>query len=285
MATNSTSKKGQCINFGNCSKASSKEIVEVNLGDDFNCPECEGSLVEVKTKKTPVWIFILIAVVLIGGGVGALFGLGIIGGETEEAPITITVDPTPEPEQPIEKPKEPEEVTPLYLEYISFGKESITLKEGETETLTWTHAPEGAVLDSLAWNSDEPAIATVENGLITALKPGKAIITLRDNQGNNARAHIDVIVEKAEEKKDPTSLTFSYGKYTGQIKNGKANGSGRLVFTKTHRISEYDKTQQRMAEPGDYVDGQFENNNFYSGKWFDKNGNQKGAIILQKLGL
>jgi hypothetical protein len=97
------------------------------------------------------------------------------------------------------------------------------------------------------------------------------------------------VVEKTVAEPKPSSssgtLNLGYGTYTGQIKNGKANGSGKLVFKTSHILSEYDKTQKRTAEPGDYVEGQFENNNFYSGKWFGKDNNQKGAIILQKSGL
>ncbi|MDR0864446.1 MAG: hypothetical protein LBO74_05880 [Candidatus Symbiothrix sp.] len=94
-----------------------------------------------------------------------------------------------------------------------------------------------------------------------------------------------VVKESKPSAPSSGTLNLGYGTYTGQIKNGKANGSGRLVFKTNHIISEYDKGQKRTAEPGDYIEGQFENNNFYSGKWFGKDNNQKGAIILQKSGL
>jgi len=70
MATNNlTARKGKCINFGNCSIADTKEIVEVNLGDDFVCsnPDCRGMLVEEKKQSQKKWILYAgIAVVLIG---------------------------------------------------------------------------------------------------------------------------------------------------------------------------------------------------------------------------
>jgi hypothetical protein len=74
MANNNfTVRKGQCVNFRHCSKADSHEVIEVNLGDDFICPnpECEGSLIDLPQKrKFPWWIVIVIVGVLaIGAGV------------------------------------------------------------------------------------------------------------------------------------------------------------------------------------------------------------------------
>lgn len=62
---NAMVKKGRCLNFGNCNKANTKEIIDINVGEDFVCPECEGELVEVKVTDTP-WILI------IGGAVAVL---------------------------------------------------------------------------------------------------------------------------------------------------------------------------------------------------------------------
>ena len=70
MATNNlTARKGKCINFGNCSIADTKEIIEVNLGDDFVCsnPDCRGMLVEEKKQPQKKWILYAgIAIVFIG---------------------------------------------------------------------------------------------------------------------------------------------------------------------------------------------------------------------------
>lgn len=70
---NAMVKKGRCLNFGNCNKANTKEIIDINVGEDFVCPECEGELVEVKVKETP-WALIVggvVAVLVIA--VGAFF--------------------------------------------------------------------------------------------------------------------------------------------------------------------------------------------------------------------
>lgn len=66
---NAMLKKGRCLNFGNCNKANTKEIVEINVGEDFVCPDCQGDLVEVKVSKPPYG--------LIAGGVVAVLAIAV----------------------------------------------------------------------------------------------------------------------------------------------------------------------------------------------------------------
>ena len=67
------------------------------------------------------------------------------------------------------------------------------------------------------------------------------------------------------------SLSLSYGKYTGAIKNGYPNGQGKLVYTTSRQINKYD-TKGRMAQPGDYVQGVFVNGFFTIGKHYNSSG-------------
>lgn len=39
-----TKRAGKCINFGNCTKADNKEIIELEITEDFLCPECNSEL-------------------------------------------------------------------------------------------------------------------------------------------------------------------------------------------------------------------------------------------------
>jgi len=80
------------------------------------------------------------------------------------------------------------------------------------------------------------------------------------------------------------TISFHYGKYTGEIKNFKANGQGSLVFYKQYRLSSYDK-QERQAERQDVISGQFKDNNLTNGKWFDKDKKQKGTVLTGELGV
>lgn len=68
------SKKGHCLNFGNCPKADRKEIIELSFTEDFVCPECQQDLMEIVKKSNPLkkmmipGSIILVLVLLIGGG-------------------------------------------------------------------------------------------------------------------------------------------------------------------------------------------------------------------------
>lgn len=47
-------RKGQCTNFGNCSIADDQRVIELELTDDFICPECGDELEEVLEKKSKI---------------------------------------------------------------------------------------------------------------------------------------------------------------------------------------------------------------------------------------
>jgi len=79
------------------------------------------------------------------------------------------------------------------------------------------------------------------------------------------------------------TISFHYGKYSGEIKKFKANGEGRLVFYKKHKLSANDP--DKMAEPKDIFDGLFENNEPAYGRWLNADGNQKGSLLTKKTGL
>ena len=64
--------------------------------------------------------------------------------------------------------------------FATLSEHNLTLTEGESVTLTADVQPTIAEDDVISWEIDDPAIATVdENGLVTAIAPGSAIITYR----------------------------------------------------------------------------------------------------------
>lgn len=71
-------------------------------------------------------------------------------------------------------------VEPIPVGRITLDKTQLSLKHGESETLTATVQPDDATDKSVAWSSDKPDIATVDqNGMVTALSPGLATITAK----------------------------------------------------------------------------------------------------------
>ena len=60
---------------------------------------------------------------------------------------------------------------------ISLDKETLSLTEGEAETLTATIKPSNATDKTITWTTSNSAVATVDGGVVTAVKAGTATIT------------------------------------------------------------------------------------------------------------
>ena len=60
---------------------------------------------------------------------------------------------------------------------VTLSETALSLTEGESATLTATVEPENATDKAIVWTSSDNAVATVENGVVTAVKAGTATIT------------------------------------------------------------------------------------------------------------
>lgn len=69
------------------------------------------------------------------------------------------------------------EKKPVHVTGITLDKNSLSLKDGETATLVATVTPADADDASVKWSSDNTAVATVADGVVTAVKEGTAKIT------------------------------------------------------------------------------------------------------------
>jgi hypothetical protein len=82
---------------------------------------------------------------------------------------------------------------------------------------------------------------------------------------------------KAKEPAKPqngyvSNYNLGYGKYTGDLKNGKPHGHGTIVYTAQHTI-----TGSYVASPGDKYEGDFRDGRVSGGLgyWTTKDGNMK----------
>ena len=67
---------------------------------------------------------------------------------------------------------------------VSLNVPTLTLTEGESQTLSATVAPADATDKSVSWSSSAPEVATVDqNGKVTAVKKGTATITVKTTDG------------------------------------------------------------------------------------------------------
>ena len=96
---------------------------------------------------------------------------------------------------------------------VTLSKPSLTLMEGESETLTATVSPDNATDKTVSWSSSNPSVATVEEGKVTAMKEGEATITAEAG-GKTATCNVTVTSSTVKVEKvtlDNTSLMLEMG--------------------------------------------------------------------------
>ena len=87
------------------------------------------------------------------------------------------------------------------VESISLDKTSYKMIEGEEITLIATVNPENATNKNISWGSSNTAVASVDNGKVTALKVGTTIITVKTEDGNKT-ATCEVTVREMNDGDD-----------------------------------------------------------------------------------
>ncbi|MBN2658992.1 MAG: discoidin domain-containing protein [Spirochaetales bacterium] len=66
---------------------------------------------------------------------------------------------------------------------VSLGTSAVSMKVGDTLQLAATVAPTDATVPDVEWSSGDSAVATVADGLITAVSTGSAVITVSTTDG------------------------------------------------------------------------------------------------------
>lgn len=88
---------------------------------------------------------------------------------------------------------------------------------------------------------------------------------VQDNvQEDSVKLELKEEIKDEEEKEEKTvvkpknpkhgTVNLGYGVYTGDLKNGKPHGYGKIRYTKQHKIV---SSQEYMAFPGDIYEGEF----------------------------
>ena len=103
-------------------------------------------------------------------------------------------------------------VEPITVESVTLDRTELTLKPGDSETLTATVLPDDATDPKVVWTTSAEAIATVSDaGLVTAVAPGSATITARAG-GRSATCAVTVEPIAVESVTlDKTELTLKRG--------------------------------------------------------------------------
>lgn len=121
--------------------------------------------------------------------------------------------------------KEPEnEPTPsdgnVPVQSVSLNHTTLTLEQGQNSVLKATVSPSNATKQAVQWTSDNTSVATVNEGLVTALKAGTAKITVKtDDGGKTATCTVTV---KASTTPSVTNEADKITAISAQL-HGKAN--------------------------------------------------------------
>ena len=87
---------------------------------------------------------------------------------------------------------------------VTLDKTELSLEKDETDVLTAVVSPEDAADKTVTWTSSNAAVATVDqNGKVTAVGAGTAVITAISNADNTKKAACTVTVTEPEESTEP----------------------------------------------------------------------------------
>ena len=80
---------------------------------------------------------------------------------------------------------------------VSLDQTYITMTAGDSVTQTLTATVKNATNSTVGWTTDKPDVATVDNGVITAVSAGEATITATSKEDNTKSATCTVVVNAA----------------------------------------------------------------------------------------
>jgi len=118
---------------------------------------------------------------------------------------------------------------------ITLSQHVLSLVKGTTATLTAEISPADAPNKNFSWHSDNEAVATVENGVVTAVDKGEAIIRVTTEEGNKTdeckitvRGSDDIAVTGVQ--LSPKELTLKVGTSLKLVaKVEPANATNKVV--------------------------------------------------------
>ena len=85
------------------------------------------------------------------------------------------------------------EIIPITVTGVTLNPTSITLVEGDSQSLTAEITPSDAENKKVIWSSSDTSVATVADGKVTAVKAGNATITVTtEDGGKNATCEVTV---------------------------------------------------------------------------------------------
>ena len=153
---------------------------------------------------------------------------------------------------------EPEEI---HVEKVELNMQNISLEIGETATLVAVITPNDATNKNVTWTSEDENIASVNNGIVTAIGPGETMITVTTEDGEKTATCKITVTE--EEQELVSTISYDYTELTNQ------NVTATITFNRD------DVTITNNDGSNEYV---FEKNGTFTFEYIDSEGNRSQNI-------
>lgn len=145
---------------------------------------------------------------------------------------------------------------------VKLNKTKKTLRVGNTYTLKATVIPEDATNKNVKWKSDNTAVAKVKKGVVTAVAPGTATITVTTNNGKKTATALITVISGQIGFKSVASYNQNTIKLTW---NAATNVSGYIIYRR-NSAGKYKKIAKLSASVTSYKDKKLVTGNTYSYK-------------------
>ena len=104
---------------------------------------------------------------------------------------------------------------PIDVSSVTLNAQTLSFaKKGEQKTLVATISPQNATNKNLTWATSNSSVATVSNGVVTAVGSGTAIITATSNNGISAKCNVTVaepVLQSIQIASAPSKTTYYAG--------------------------------------------------------------------------
>ncbi len=90
------------------------------------------------------------------------------------------------------------QVSAIEVTGVALTASSVTLKTGEKSTIAAMLLPSDATDKSVTWTTSDAGVATVKNGIITAVGEGSASVTVKTTNGKTASCQVTVVSKSVE---------------------------------------------------------------------------------------
>lgn len=131
---------------------------------------------------------------------------------------------------------------------VTLDKSEVSITVGNTATLTATITPSNATNKNVSWTSSAEGVATVENGVVTAVAEGSATITVTTEDGNYS-ASCEVTVSAASTGGETVTLfSESFGDNSSSARDWKDSYKDQGGISSVYSGSTYTITNAKQSK-------------------------------------